>query len=157
MRWRRGIQLLLAAGADRHSQNEYGHSPLEATKRIANFPLRQWHEPRAEPVDPDRLQQLARALVAAEPPDWTEVCLCMFYEAPDVYGVRSWTTRLQQARTRTRPPRAVFLGLAALRADRAGAGQEPWQRCDLRVTRTTPGADPELSVTFAYEVGEVPE
>lgn len=39
------IQRLLAAGADRHHQNAYGHSPLEAAQQIANFPLLQWYEP----------------------------------------------------------------------------------------------------------------
>jgi ankyrin repeat protein len=62
------IQLLLAAGADRHSRNHCGHSPLEAAQRIANFPLLQWYEPAVRPVDPDQLQEPARVHVVTTTP-----------------------------------------------------------------------------------------
>jgi len=52
----------------------------------------------------------------------------------------------------------VFRRLAELRAAPVAAGQEPWQRCDLGVSRvTTTTADPQLSIAFAYRVRVVPE
>lgn len=62
----------------------------------------------------------------------------------------------EQGRVDAFAPDEVFLGLEAMRAEQVAAGQEPWRRCDLTVTRSTPGRDPALSIAFAYEVGEVP-
>ncbi len=106
--------------------------------------------------DPDLLEQAALGLVVGAPSDWVAVSLVMFYEAEDVYEVRAWTTSAGVGRVRVSPPR-VFLQLAKMRASQVAAGQEPWQRCDLEVTRSAPGAEAQMSVDFAYEVGDVPE
>lgn len=107
--------------------------------------------------DPALLERAATALVEAAPEDWTTLSLIMFYEAPDVYEVRAWETRAAGGRTSAEAPTDAFLTLEELRSAQVAAGQEPWQRCDLEVTRRAPGADVQLSVDFAYEVGDVPE
>lgn len=106
--------------------------------------------------DPAVLEDAARGLVASAPPDWTSVTLIMSYEAEDVYGVRAWVTVPGAGPRRVSPPR-VFLQLAKMRAAQVAAGQEPWQRLDLGVTRPSPDAEAQMSVDFAYEVGDVPE
>lgn len=107
--------------------------------------------------DPALLERAALALVEAAPDDWTMLSLIMFYEAADVYEVRAWETRGSGERVSSEAPTDAFLALEELRSAQVAAGQEPWQRCDLGVTRTAPGADAQMSVDFAYEVGDVPE
>ncbi len=114
--------------------------------------------PRAQALpDPALLQQAALALVTSAAPGWTRLTMIMFYEAPDVYGVRSWETGEDGGRTRTHAPTDAFLTLEEARAAQVAAGQDPWQRCDLEVVRSATDGAAQMSVDFAYEVGDVPE
>lgn len=105
--------------------------------------------------DPDVLRQIGLALAAAGAPGWTSVSLVMFYEAPDVYEVRAWTSTSGGRASIDPPP--VFFQLAKLRSAQVAGGQEPWQRCDLEVTCAGAGTEAELSIIFSDEVGDVPE
>ncbi len=111
--------------------------------------------PVAALPDPVVLEQVATALVTEAPADWTGITMIMFYEAPDVYEVRMWTAT-PGGRARVAAP-LVFRELAAMRRRQIAAGQEPWLRCDLVLTRAPGSPEPDFRVDFAYEVGDVPD
>jgi hypothetical protein len=105
--------------------------------------------------EPEVLEQAALEMVALAPEGWDDLAMIVWYEAPDVYNTLMWVDGPGLERSRVKPPYCDG-DLDDMRSRQIAAGQPAWLRCDLRVTREPGSDDPELTVDFAYEVGDVP-
>lgn len=110
------------------------------------------------PLDrlPDRsvIESTARSLAAAAPDGWTDIQYVMWYPDERSIASRMWVLT-PDGRARVQPP-DVEMPLHAMRAAQAAAGQPPWLRLDMWVSRQ-PGGNAELHVDFGYTADGIPE
>ena len=112
-------------------------------------------ETTVEDPDPAVLQEVALEMVDLAPEGWTDLLMIVWYEAEDVYSSRMWVEGPDVPRHRVQTGDAIF-ELNTMRDRQIAAGQDAWHRCDVRVTRAPGSDEPDFSVDFAYEVGDVP-
>jgi len=98
------------------------------------------------------LRRIAAVLVEAVPADWTTLEFALQWTAPDTGTARFWTTDTAGRRVEGRPPPAHGL-VHVLRARQTAAGHDPWERCELRLTRAGGAQRYHLTARFGFGTG----
>lgn len=120
--------------------------------------------PAALPA-PDLIRNAAASIVADPsnylPKNWQAIDYIVWYQESDpakgiVVRARVWATTIDGTRQSCRTMHDTVQHLVALHDQMSQHGQT-WVRCDMRLQRENPDADPSFTIDFKYELGTIPD